>query len=59
MMGVINVLLDKPSLTTDEKDFLDLLGILVEAYENSEVELPVAINDKTPSPYQKNELPRV
>jgi len=40
MIAVMHSLLDKPSLTSDEKDFLDLLGILIEAYENSKVKIP-------------------
>jgi HTH-type transcriptional regulator/antitoxin HigA len=36
---VINRLLDKPELTPDEEDYLDVLGTLVYEYENQQEEL--------------------
>ena len=38
--AVINHLLDKPELTADEEDYLDLLGILVYDYEQQQDPIP-------------------
>jgi HTH-type transcriptional regulator / antitoxin HigA len=38
--AVINALVDRPTLTADEKDYLDVLGLLVADYEDSIFEHP-------------------
>ncbi len=37
---VINALIDRGDLTSDEKDYLDLLGTLVYEYEEEHVQIP-------------------
>lgn len=37
---VIDALIDKGDLSDDERDYLNLLGTLIEAYEDQQVEIP-------------------
>src|ERR1700677_3614385 len=37
---VVNGLLDRPALTSDEEDYLDVLGLLIAEYEDSIFEHP-------------------
>jgi HTH-type transcriptional regulator/antitoxin HigA len=39
-IAVVNGLLDRPTLTSDEEDYLDVLGILIADYEDSIYEHP-------------------
>jgi HTH-type transcriptional regulator / antitoxin HigA len=39
-IAVVNGLLDKPALSADEEDYLDVLGLLIADYEDSIYEHP-------------------
>ena len=43
---VVDSLLDRPKLTRDERDYLDVLGTLIERYEDEHVDIPPADDDE-------------
>ncbi len=45
-VGVLDSLLDRPKLTRDERDYLDVLGTLIERYEDDHVTIPAASDDQ-------------